>query len=152
MLLALSPPPTLSGATYAPGCYEVPDMQTVLWSPRTAGAFIAARLRQRKPVRPMSSRRRTQTAETASHVPAGNVDPRHVFLTAREVIARYRWGRTKGYAQLRNQSFPRPLAGRYRLDLLMAWEDRQLADASIPSTSRPAGPPAKRHTERRTTA
>jgi hypothetical protein len=25
------------------------------------------------------------------------VDPRHVFLTSAEVMARYRWGRTKGY-------------------------------------------------------
>jgi hypothetical protein len=48
----------------------------------------------------------------------------HTFLTAREVIARYRWGRTRGNEQLRSGDFPRPVAGRYRLDLLMAWEAR----------------------------
>lgn len=152
MLPVLSPPTALSGATYTPGWYEVPDKQTHIWSPLAAGAFIADRLRQRKPVRHMSRRRRTQTAEPASRVSAESVDPRHVFLTASEVIARYRWGRTKGYQQLRSQSFPRPLAGRYRLDLLMVWEDRQLAEALTPSASRPVGPPAKRHSERRTSA
>lgn len=152
MLPVLSPPTIQSGAMYAPGWYEVPDKQTHLWSPLTAGAFIADRLRQRKPVPRMSNRRRAQKAETGSRVSAESVDPRHVFLTASEVIARYRWGRTKGYEQLRDQSFPRPLAGRYRLDLLMAWEDRQLAEASASSASRPVGPPAKRHSGRRTSA
>lgn len=71
-------------------------------------------------------------------------EPRHIFLTAGEVIARYRWGRTKGYEQLRRRDFPRPVAGRYRLDLLMAWEDEQLAEvAGVPA--RADGPPAKRH-------
>lgn len=79
-------------------------------------------------------------------------DPRHTFLTAGEVIARYRWGRTKGYAQLRNRDFPRPVAGRYRLDLLMAWEDRQLAEAATPIESHPTGPPAKRRLERKASA
>ena len=79
-------------------------------------------------------------------------DPRHVFLTAGEVIARYRWGRTKGYQQLRDGNFPKPVAGRYRLDLLMAWEDEQLAAASAPALMRPAGPPEKRRPSRRASA
>lgn len=79
-------------------------------------------------------------------------DPRHTFLTAREVIARYRWGRTKGYARLRDRDFPRPVAGRYRLDLLMAWEDQQLVEPATPPEPRPAGPPAKRHFERQASA
>ncbi len=55
-------------------------------------------------------------------------DPRHTFLTAQEVIARYGWGRTKGYRMLRQPGFPSPVGGdRYRLDALMAWEDRQVA-------------------------
>lgn len=79
-------------------------------------------------------------------------DPRHTFLTAREVIARYRWGRTKGYEQLRNGDFPRPVAGRYRLDLLMAWEDKQITEAADAVPRRPDGPPAKRHFERKASA
>jgi predicted DNA-binding transcriptional regulator AlpA len=56
-------------------------------------------------------------------------DPRHIFLTAKEVIERYGWGRTKGYQVLRRSDFPRPVAGdRYRLDTVMAWEDRQLEE------------------------
>lgn len=79
-------------------------------------------------------------------------DPRHTFLTAQEVIARYRWGRTKGYKQLRSDDFPCPVAGRYRLDLLMAWEDKQIADAAEALVHGPAGPPAKRHFERKASA
>lgn len=93
-------------------------------------------------------------AMTARKQPVDGVtdDPRHVFLTASEVIARYRWGRTKGYEQLRDQGFPRPVAGRYRLDLLMAWEDGLLAEAAPPPTSTPVGPPAKRHFDRKRSA
>ena len=29
------------------------------------------------------------------------VDPRHILLTPAEVMARYRWGRTKGYEVMR---------------------------------------------------
>lgn len=54
-------------------------------------------------------------------------DARDVFLSAREVIARYGWGRTKGYQVLRGDDFPRPIGGdRYRLDSLLAWEEAQL--------------------------
>lgn len=84
--------------------------------------------------------------------PDSDLDPRHTFLTAREVIARYRWGRTKGYEQLRQMDFPRPVAGRYRLDLLMAWEDRQLAEAASPPDSYRTDPPPKRHFERKASA
>jgi hypothetical protein len=84
-------------------------------------------------------------------------DPRHIFLNAREVITRYGWGRTKGYQMLRQPGFPRPVGGdRYRLDLLMAWEDRQSAgDPAAPEPAdalrSPAFPPRKR-TRRTSTA
>jgi hypothetical protein len=43
-------------------------------------------------------------SETAS--PAFAIDPRHVFLTAKEVIVRYGWGRTYGYQMLKSTGFP----------------------------------------------
>jgi len=61
---------------------------------------------------------------TTTH-PVG--DPRHTFLKPQEVIARFRWGRTRGYLELKKPGFPRPIAGNYRLDTLIAWEDRCLA-------------------------
>jgi predicted DNA-binding transcriptional regulator AlpA len=70
----------------------------------------------------------------------------HVFLSALEVIARYGWGRTKGYRILRSDGFPRPIGGdRYRLDALMAWEEEQL---TVPLRPRPAIllPPRRRRT------
>ncbi len=72
----------------------------------------------------------------------------HVFLTAQEVIARYGWGRTKGYRILRAEGFPRPIGGdRYRLDTLIAWENEQLR---APRTIGPAPalPPRKRRRSR----
>ena len=54
-------------------------------------------------------------------------DPRHTFLKSQEVIARFRWGRTRGYLELKKPGFPRPIGGNYRLDTLIAWEDRCLA-------------------------
>jgi hypothetical protein len=50
---------------------------------------------------------------THNHYPT---DPAHTFLSAKEVIARYGWGRTKGYEVLAQPTFPRAIAGRYRLD------------------------------------
>lgn len=94
----------------------------------------------------MKASRTTTTTRDSDH------DPRHTFLTAREVIARYRWGRTKGYEQLRDRDFPRPVAGRYRLDLLMAWEDKQITEAAVAAPRRLDGPPAKRHFERKASA
>ena len=72
------------------------------------------------------------------------VDPASAFLTALEVIARYGWGRTKGYRMLRSDGFPRPIGGdRYRLDTLVAWENSQLT-ASRPAKPVPSLPPRKR--------
>ncbi len=71
-------------------------------------------------------------------------DPASAFLTALEVIARYGWGRTKGYRMLRSEGFPRPIGGdRYRLDTLIAWENAQLV-AARPAKPVPGLPPRKR--------
>ena len=71
-------------------------------------------------------------------------DPSSVFLTALEVIARYGWGRTKGYRMLRSEAFPRPIGGdRYRLDTLIAWENAQLT-AARPAKPAPSLPARKR--------
>jgi predicted DNA-binding transcriptional regulator AlpA len=73
-----------------------------------------------------------------------SVDPASAFLTALEVIARYGWGRTKGYRMLRSEGFPRPIGGdRFRLDTLIAWENAQLA-AARPAKPTPSLPPRKR--------
>ena len=66
------------------------------------------------------------------------VDPRHAFLTPAEVMARYRWGRTKGYEMMRSRrnGFPRAVGGCYRLD--RGWEDHELgllADVTAESDS-----------------
>ncbi len=58
-------------------------------------------------------------------------DPRHVFLSAGEVIARYGWGKTKGYQNLKDRSvLPPPLMthpDRWRLDQLLAYEEKRIA-------------------------
>jgi len=58
-------------------------------------------------------------------------DPRHVFLDAREVMQRYGWGRTKGYQNLKRRDLvPPPVVtqpDRWRLDQLLAWEERRMA-------------------------
>ncbi len=82
------------------------------------------------------------------------VDPRHVFLDARDVMARYGWGKTKGYQNLKNRDLvPPPVMthpDRWRLDQLMAWEDRRIeaAAADLSPITRPALvaqlPPPKR--------
>ena len=58
-------------------------------------------------------------------------DPRHVFLDAREVMRRYGWGKTKGYQNLKDRDLiPPPVMthpDRWRLDQLLAWEDRRIA-------------------------
>jgi len=61
--------------------------------------------------------------------PSGG-DPHHTFLKPQEVIARYRWGRTHGYLQLKNASFPRSIGGNYRLDTLIVWEEWFLTSKS----------------------
>lgn len=86
---------------------------------------------------------------TTADRPAGEdqphqVDPASAFLTALEVIARYGWGRTKGYRMMRSEGFPRPIGGdRYRLDTLVAWENAQLG-AARPAKPVPGLPPRKR--------
>src|SRR3954453_19912465 len=60
-------------------------------------------------------------------------DPRHVFLNARDVMRRYGWGKTKGYQTLKDRDLvPPPVMthpDRWRLDQLMAWEERRMAMA-----------------------
>jgi hypothetical protein len=73
-------------------------------------------------------------------------DPLNTFLTTREVIARYRWGRTKGYEMLKSHGFPRSIGGAYRLDTLLDWEAAQLdgrrtcAPPTLPAKRRPGRP------------
>jgi predicted DNA-binding transcriptional regulator AlpA len=86
----------------------------------------------------------TPADRPAGQDPPRVVDPASAFLTALEVIARYGWGRTKGYRMLRSEGFPRPIGGdRYRLDTLIAWENAQLA-ATRPAKPVPSLPPRKR--------
>ena len=58
-------------------------------------------------------------------------DPRHVFLSASEVMARYSWGKTKGYQNLKDRTLvPAPVMthpDRWRLDQLLAWEEKRMA-------------------------
>ena len=58
-------------------------------------------------------------------------DPRHVFLSASEVMARYGWGKTKGYQNLKDRELvPAPVMNhpdRWRLDQLLAREDKRMA-------------------------
>jgi hypothetical protein len=83
------------------------------------------------------------------------VDPRHVFLTPAEVMARYRWGRTKGYEVMRSrrEGFPRPIGGRYRLDSLLEWEEHQLGSAPTTAAESdapvPAVPPLRKRAGRK---
>jgi hypothetical protein len=66
-------------------------------------------------------------------------DPRHIFLSAGEVMARYGWGKTKGYQNLKDRSLvPAPVMthpDRWRLDQLLAWEEKrmELAEATLES-------------------
>lgn len=64
---------------------------------------------------------------------APGLDPRHVFLDARDVMARYGWGKTKGYQNLKDRDLvPPPVMthpDRWRLDQLIAWEDQRIASA-----------------------
>lgn len=76
-------------------------------------------------------------------------DPRHVFLTAREVMARYGWGKTRGYQSLKDPKVvPPPVMthpDRWRLDQLLAWEERRmaLAEAALGALEPPSrGPTA----------
>ena len=70
-------------------------------------------------------------------------DPRHVFLSASEVMARYSWGKTKGYQNLKDRGLmPPPVMthpDRWRLDQLLAWEEKrmELAEAALQSLATP---------------
>lgn len=66
------------------------------------------------------------TAIALAGTPEWAQGPEHIFLTKQEVIARYRWSRSKGYEIMQSPDFPRAIEGRYRLDTLLAWEERQL--------------------------
>ena len=61
---------------------------------------------------------------------ADDADPRHVFLDAHDVMARYGWGKTKGYQNLKDRSLvPAPVIthpDRWRLDQLLAWEEKRM--------------------------
>lgn len=67
------------------------------------------------------------------------LDPRHVFLDARDVIARYGWGRSKGYQNLKDRDLvPPPLMthpDRWRLDQLLDWEDHRIEATGVKSES-----------------
>ena len=69
-------------------------------------------------------------------------DPRHVFLSAGEVIARYGWGKTKGYQNLKDRTLiPPPLIthpDRWRLDQLLAREETHIALAEAAVEALPA--------------
>lgn len=58
-------------------------------------------------------------------------DPRNVFLSAGDVLARYGWGKTKGYQNLKDRELvPPPVMthpDRWRLDQLLAWEEMRMA-------------------------
>ena len=67
------------------------------------------------------------------------VDPRHVFLDATAVMARYGWGKTKGYQNLKDRDLvPPPVMvhpDRWRLDQLLSWEERRIALAEAATTT-----------------
>jgi hypothetical protein len=50
----------------------------------------------------------------------------HTFLTSEQVFARYGKRRTAGYHLLHSERFPNRVAGKYRLDTLLAWEEENL--------------------------
>jgi len=70
---------------------------------------------------------------STTHGDDGAIDPRHVFLDATEVMHRYGWGKTKGYQNLKDRELvPPPVMihpDRWRLDQLLAWEERRMAMA-----------------------
>ena len=80
--------------------------------------------------------------------PSPDLDPRHVFLDATAVMARYGWGKTKGYQNLKDRDLvPPPVMvhpDRWRLDQLLSWEERRiaLAEAATPALVEPRRSPA----------
>jgi hypothetical protein len=77
-----------------------------------------------------------------------DTDPRHVFLTAADVITRYGWGKTRGYQHLKERDgVPPPVVthpDRWRLDHLLAWEEKRMASAvaALEALAAPAREPA----------
>lgn len=88
--------------------------------------------------------RDTAQESTPSGSPLTSVDPRHVFLNASAVMRRYGWGRTRGYQNLKNREMvPPPVVShpdRWRLDQLLAWEDKRIAAAMDRVADRPQPP------------
>lgn len=70
-------------------------------------------------------------------------DARHVFLSASEVMARYGWGKTRGYQNLKDRELvPPPVMthpDRWRLDQLLSWEEKRmaLAEAALEAVATP---------------
>ena len=75
----------------------------------------------------------TEFIATLDRIARTGLDPRYVFLDASAVMRRYGWGRTKGDQNLKNRELvPAPVmthSNRWRLDQLLAWEDRRIAAA-----------------------
>jgi len=63
-----------------------------------------------------------------------DLDPRDVFVDATDVMARYGWGRAKGYQNPKDCSLgPAPVInhpGRWHLDQLLAWDEAHCAGRS----------------------
>lgn len=87
------------------------------------------------------------SSESRVRIPstAPEADPRHVFLDARSVMRRYGWGKTKGYQNLKDRELvPPPVMrhpDRWRLDQLLAWEDRRMAVSEAGQLTLTAVPP-----------
>ena len=90
------------------------------------------RAAHRLPARHRSTESGVNVMTWAQNVDQG-LDPRHFFLNAGDVIARYGWGKTKGYQNLKDRELvPPPVMthpDRWRLDQLLAWEERRMAMA-----------------------
>ena len=59
----------------------------------------------------------------------------HTFLTRREGLARYQWSQRTSYLRVAAPGFPRPIGGRFCLDTLIAWEERELAGLNAPAAA-----------------
>jgi hypothetical protein len=83
------------------------------------------------------------------HHEDGPLDPRHVFLDATDVMRRYGWGKTKGYQNLKDRELvPAPVMihpDRWRLDQLLAWEERrmEMAEAALAALVAPDREPQR---------
>ena len=73
----------------------------------------------------------------AMPAPPGDIDPRHLFLTAKEVILRYGWGRIHGYQMQKSAGFPRRVGDRFQLARLIVWAQ------AVPAGEPPGRPAAR---------